>query len=47
MMRRKYQYKGQENVFALVQIFNAIPSPPFSEPGELRNLIYSLDLYSC
>jgi hypothetical protein len=31
-----YQFKAQENVFALVQIFNAIPSPPFLAPAELR-----------
>lgn len=31
-----YHCKGQGNVFALVQIFNAIPSPYFSAPAELR-----------
>jgi hypothetical protein len=29
-------FKMQGNVFALLQIFNAIPSPPFSAPAELR-----------
>jgi hypothetical protein len=32
----RYQFKVQGNVFALVQIFNAIPSPSFSAPAELR-----------
>jgi hypothetical protein len=34
-----YNSKVQGNVFALVQIFNAIPSPPFSAPAELRTFI--------
>ncbi len=34
----KYNSKAQGNVFALVQIFNAIPSPSFSAPAELRML---------
>jgi len=32
----RYHCKVQGNVFALVQIFNAIPSPFFSAPAELR-----------
>jgi len=32
----RYYFKDQENVSALVQIFNAIPSPSFSAPAELR-----------
>jgi len=32
----RYRLKEQGNVFALVQIFNAIPSPSFSAPAELR-----------
>jgi hypothetical protein len=36
--RMKYRYKVQGNAFALVQIFNAIPSPSFSAPAELRTL---------
>jgi hypothetical protein len=31
-----YHLGKQGNVSALVQIFNAIPSPPFSAPAELR-----------
>ncbi len=33
-----YFFKEQGNVFALVQIFNAIPSSSFSAPAELRIL---------
>jgi len=32
----RHYFKVQGNVFALVQIFNAIPSPSFSAPAELR-----------
>jgi hypothetical protein len=32
----KIEIKEQRNIFALVQIFNAIPSPSFSAPAELR-----------
>jgi hypothetical protein len=32
----RYQLKEQGNVSAPVQIFNAIPSPSFSAPAELR-----------
>ncbi len=32
----RYRLKEQGNVSALVQIFNAIPSPSFSVPAELR-----------
>jgi hypothetical protein len=32
----RYRLKEQGNVSALVQIFNAIPSPSFSAPAELR-----------
>ncbi len=31
-----YYFKVQGNVFALDQIFNAIPSPSFSAPAEVR-----------
>ncbi len=31
-----YSLIEQGNIFALVQIFNAIPSPSFSAPAELR-----------
>jgi hypothetical protein len=31
-----YHLKDQGNILALVQIFNAIPSPSFSAPVELR-----------
>jgi hypothetical protein len=37
--------KVQGNVFALVQIFNAIPSPSFSAPAELRILNPTADSY--
>jgi len=32
----RHHFKVQGNVFALIQIFNAIPSPSFSAPAELR-----------
>ncbi len=34
----KHNFKMQGKIFALVQIFNAIPSPSFSAPAELRIL---------
>jgi hypothetical protein len=34
----------QGNVFALVQIFNAIPSPSFSAPAELRMILIRIRL---
>jgi len=36
MTGMSYYVKAKENVSALVEIFNAIPSPPFSAPAKLR-----------
>jgi hypothetical protein len=40
----RYHFKMQGNVFALVQIFNAIPSPSFSAPAELRMILIRIRL---
>ncbi len=45
MTEMKYRDKVQGNAFALVQIFNAIHSPPFSAPAELRITIWGRPIW--
>ena len=42
-----YFIEVQENVFALLQIFSAIPPPSFSAPAELRMINPTAVLFLC